>query len=68
MAPDEAFYNGDRIAPITDRLTIEQKLELLESHPIFTGRCPNCEVPMLETTPPRGHWECGECGWREELV
>ncbi|NJM67638.1 MAG: hypothetical protein HC851_19185 [Acaryochloris sp. RU_4_1] len=62
MEPDDAFYNGDPIAPITNHLTPEQKLELLDSHPIFTGRCPNCERPIRETTPPRVQWDCGECG------
>lgn len=66
METNEAFYNGDHIAPILDRLTIEQKLELLDWHPIFTGRCPNCEMLIRETTPTRVHWDCGECDWKDD--
>ncbi|MGR3279426.1 hypothetical protein ACSYAD_30630 [Acaryochloris marina NIES-2412] len=66
MAPTKAFYNGTPIAPPSNHLTTEQKLDLLDWHPVFTGRCPNCERPIRETTPPLGHWDCAECGWGEE--
>ena len=62
------YYSGDPISPITDRLTLEQKLDLMDWHPIFTGRCPNCETPMLETQPPRVHWDCSECSWVDDTV
>ena len=34
-------------------LTVQEKLELLDSHPFFTGRCPNCEMPFDMSNPPK---------------
>ncbi|NEZ58765.1 hypothetical protein DXZ20_24620 [Leptolyngbyaceae cyanobacterium CCMR0081] len=39
------------------RLTPEQQLAMLDWHPLFTGRCPECEVPV--TQPVKVRWECG---------
>ena len=52
----------------SDELVLVQRLELLDSHPLFTGRCPNCEMPLLQTDPPRVHWDCEYCGWVDDSV
>lgn len=67
--PEGASYYGDELVldPV-QRLTIEQRLDLLDSHPFFTGRCPNCEMPLNQTEPPRVHWDCGHCGWVDDSV
>lgn len=67
--PEGASYYGDELVvePV-QRLTNAQRLELLDSHPLFTGRCPNCEMPIRQTEPPRVHWDCGHCGWKDDSV
>lgn len=57
----EPTYDGDLI-PTPRQLTPEQQAELLDTHPLFTGRCPNCEVTLLEPQLSSGRWECS-CGW-----
>jgi hypothetical protein len=51
------------VADEGQKLTNEQRLELLDTHPLFTGRCPNCEIPPHQAQPPRVHWDCEYCGW-----
>ncbi|HEY9737569.1 MAG TPA: hypothetical protein V6D06_14845 [Trichocoleus sp.] len=60
--PNETTYNGDRIPEVQQQLTPEQQLQLLDTHPLFTGRCPNCEMTLLEPQLSSGRWECS-CGW-----
>ena len=48
--------------------TDEEKLALLDWHPMFTGRCPNCEMPLHQTDPPRVHWDCEHCGWVDDSI
>ncbi|EKU96969.1 hypothetical protein Lepto7375DRAFT_0899 [Leptolyngbya sp. PCC 7375] len=62
------YYAGDWIPQLRTQITDEQQLALLDWHPLFTGRCPNCEMPIRETTPPRVHWDCHECGWMDDSV
>lgn len=61
------YYAGDWI-PQQHWLTTEEQLGLLDTHPLFTGRCPNCEMPIRQTEPPRVHWDCDECGWMDDSV
>jgi hypothetical protein len=42
-------------------------VERLDSDPLFTGRYPDCEMPLLQTDPPRVHWDC-DCGWVDDSV
>ena len=65
---EPATYDGYPIVTPIQRWTTVQKLELLDTHPMFTGRCPNCEIPMLQTEPPRLHWDCERCGWVDDRV
>lgn len=51
--PEGASYYGDELVlePV-QRLTLGQRLELLDSHPLLTRRCPNCQMPILQTDSP----------------
>ncbi|NEZ65156.1 hypothetical protein D0962_20660 [Leptolyngbyaceae cyanobacterium CCMR0082] len=60
-------YNGEVIPSPVVRHTLEQQLALLNWHPVFTGRCPRCEMPLLQTKPPRVHWDCS-CGWMDDSI
>ena len=37
-----SFYNGELILQPRQRWTQEEQLQLLDVHPLFTGRCPDC--------------------------
>jgi hypothetical protein len=67
--PENASYYGDELvlSPV-NRLTMRQRLELLNTHPLFTGRCPNCEQTLHQTDPLRIHWDCQHCGWTDDSV
>ena len=43
------YYAGDWIPKPFPMLTDEERLALLDWHPMFTGRCPSCEMPMRQT-------------------
>lgn len=62
------YYAGDWIPQQPAQITDEQRLALLDWHPLFTGRCPNCEILIRQTKPPRMHWDCDECGWMDDSI
>lgn len=64
----QATYLGEPIAQPQRSLGMDEQLALLDTHPIFTGQCPECEIPMLQTEPPRVHWDCESCGWKDDSV
>jgi ribosomal protein L37AE/L43A len=39
-----------------------QQWEILETHPFFTGICPNCETAYLQNVKII-HYDCQSCGW-----
>jgi hypothetical protein len=57
------YYAGDWIPQPFPTLTEDEQLALLDWHPLFTGRCPNCERPIAEAV--KGRWQCGHCEWAE---
>jgi hypothetical protein len=63
-----SYYNGELILQPRQRWTPEQQLELLDTHPLFTGRCPRCEMTYPKYETPPVHWDCSECGWMDDSV
>ena len=63
-----SYYGGELVLEPVERRSREQRLELLDTHPLFTGRCPACEMPLIQTDPPRVHWDCGRCGWVDDSL
>ncbi|WP_017711153.1 hypothetical protein [Prochlorothrix hollandica] len=48
--------------PSGDPVQVAQRRQhLLDWHPLFTGRCPECEMPIADPGVP--HWDCSHCGW-----
>ncbi len=66
--PEGATYNGELILQGEQRRTREEQLTLLDTHPLFTGRCPACEVPFPRYETPPVHWDCPNCGWVDDSV
>ena len=64
---DEAFwYNGELIPYKPSRYTPEEQLEILDTHPFFTGVCPKCGHQFDKNNPPVVHWNCPSCGWDDD--
>jgi len=63
-----SYYNGELILQPRQRWTPEQQLELLDTHPLFTGRCPRCEMTYPQYETPLVHWDCSACGWVDDSV
>jgi hypothetical protein len=63
-----SWYNGELIRIESPRFTQEEQLEILDSHPLFTGVCPQCGDRFDRTVPPLVHWDCSGCGWVDDSV
>ncbi len=63
-----SYYNGELVLQPRQRWTPEQQLELLDTHPIFTGKCPECGYEFQRDYTARVHWDCPQCGWMDETV
>ena len=62
------YYKGELILQPQQRWTREEQMELLDTHPMFTGRCPQCEMPFPRYGTPHVHWDCPHCGWKDDSV
>ncbi|BDI20597.1 hypothetical protein ANSO36C_63990 (plasmid) [Nostoc cf. commune SO-36] len=61
------YYNGELILQPQQRWTRQQKLELLDWHPMFTGKCPQCGASFDRDYTSRVHWDC-ECGFLDDSI
>ncbi|AOX01277.1 hypothetical protein BJP34_19180 [Moorena producens PAL-8-15-08-1] len=59
---------GELIKNPTRKLTPQQQLEILNTHPFFTGKCPECGYNYDKNNPPAVHWDCPECGWIDDAI
>ena len=75
LEPDEelwkpegiSYYAGELVLQSQQHWTRDEQLELLETHPIFTGRCPDCHRPFPQDAKAPVHWDC-QCGWMDDTV
>ncbi|MBD1903466.1 hypothetical protein NDI44_25915 [Trichocoleus sp. DQ-A3] len=51
-------YDGRPVPMLEQRFTPEAKLEVLDYHPMFRGRCPCCKMPFEMKKPPLVDWDC----------
>jgi hypothetical protein len=64
-----SYYAGELILQPQQRWTREEQLELLDTHPLFTGKCPQCGYQFeRDYTACCVHWDCSECGWMDDTV
>ena len=62
-----SYYNSELILH-RPRLRPADQMALLDWHPLFTGRCPGCEMPMVQHDLVSLHWDCVHCGWVDDSV
>jgi hypothetical protein len=63
-----SYYNGELVLQPQQHWTREEQLELLDWHPLFTGKCPHCGASFSKDYTARVHWDCPECGWKDDTV
>lgn len=63
-----SYYGGELILNRPSRWTPDEQLELLDTHPLFTGRCPECGWQFSQVATQLIHWDCPECGWKDDSV
>lgn len=63
-----SYYNGELILQPRQRWTRKEQMELLDTHPMFTGKCPSCGALFDRDYTARVHWDCLECGWMDDTV
>lgn len=63
-----SFYNGELIEQPRQVRTSAELLELIDSHPFFTGCCPRCNYRFDKDMQPSVHWDCPHCGWIDDSV
>lgn len=61
-----SYYNGEKITLPKQSWTQEEKLRLLDTHPLFTGRCPNCEMPFTKIVKRSHKYICPHCFWKDD--
>uniref|UniRef100_B8HWA2 Uncharacterized protein n=1 Tax=Cyanothece sp. (strain PCC 7425 / ATCC 29141) TaxID=395961 RepID=B8HWA2_CYAP4 len=63
---------SDRIIhPITQvlaRLSRSEQLEVMQTHPLFTGKCPCCGSRVPHHSLPPARWDCHDCGWEDDAL
>ena len=65
---ERVTYNGEEIIQPRQLWTQQQQLELLDTHPLFTGKCPECGYTFERDYTARVHWNCPDCGWMDDTV
>ncbi|MEC4818038.1 MAG: hypothetical protein SAK29_32925 [Scytonema sp. PMC 1069.18] len=65
---EPSFYNGEEIIQPRQMWTQQQQMELLDKHPMFTGKCPSCGYEYDRDYTARVHWDCPVCGWMDDTV
>lgn len=62
-----SYYAGELIVQPRQRWTREEQLQLLNTHPMFTGRCPQCGSEYEQDYRAVVHWDC-PCGWMDDTI
>ncbi len=62
-----SYYAGELILQPKQPWTQEEQLSLLDTHLMFTGRCPACKRQFPRYDRALIHWDC-ECGWMDDTV
>jgi hypothetical protein len=67
-SPEGYSWYGDELIRDRSRYTCEEQIEILDSHPFFTGVCPQCRYDFDQNNLPAVHYDCPACGWIDDSV
>lgn len=64
---EEIDYQSHPLTEILARLNPAEQLQIVVTHPFFTGKCPQCgyQFPLVHST--SAHCHCPECQWTDNL-
>ncbi len=62
------YYNGELILQPKRNLTLEEQMHILDTHPLFTGVCPECGYRFPKENPRSVNWDCPVCGKVDDSV
>jgi hypothetical protein len=65
---ERSYYNSEEVRQPQQQLTPEQQWHILETHPLFTGHCPQCGYQFPPHIPELIHFDCSRCGWIDDSV
>jgi hypothetical protein len=62
------YYGEELVKDWPGYMSSADRLHLIETHPLFTGRCPQCGTIFQETPPV--HWDCPDpkCHWMDDTI
>jgi hypothetical protein len=61
-----AYYADELVVQPSHYLTTTERLEILDTHPLFTGVCPECGQVIIGLD--LVHYDCELCGWQDESI
>ena len=61
-----ANHTRDSLTKFLSSLSKAEQLQVMMTHPFFTGYCPQCGQEFAQITPPPEHWDCQACGWLDK--
>jgi hypothetical protein len=62
-----SWYGDELIANRPSRYTLEEQSQILDTHPFFTGVCPQCRHRFDRDNLPV-HFDCPECDFIDDSV
>jgi hypothetical protein len=62
-----SWYGDELISNRPSRYTLEEQSQILDTHPFFTGVCPQCRHRFDRDNLPV-HFDCPECGFIDDSV
>lgn len=68
FAYSSGWYAREPVPTSCTTLPTQEQLDLLDSHPLFTGCCPHCSWEVDRSSPPDIHWDGPDCGWKDDSV
>lgn len=76
LEPEEAlwepegvsYYAGELVLQPQQHWTRDKQLELLDTHPMFSGCCPECGYQFSKDNLPQVHWDCPNCKWKDDSL
>lgn len=60
-------YKHDTLTQVLSRLTRAEQLQVIITHPFFTGQCPQCQHKFAGIDLDLIDWHCVWCGWVDTL-
>lgn len=66
-APANRPEDRASVASFLAQVNSLEELKALESHPFFTGQCPQCGTAYQNEGQLPVYWDCRSCGWKDDL-